>query len=83
MNKELILNPKGIKVLSLFFIDRVANYRYYDENGNAHKGRICAPVLKKHYRELIRLPKYRNLFDDIDNRNGGGGMLHDGLFCHR
>ena len=34
LNKELVLNPKGIKVLSLFFIDKVANYRYYDEDGN-------------------------------------------------
>ncbi len=28
--KERVLNPKGIKVLSLFFIDKVANYRCYD-----------------------------------------------------
>ena len=25
LDKELILNPKGIKVLSLFFIDKVSN----------------------------------------------------------
>lgn len=30
LTKEMRLNPKGIKVLSLFFIDKVANYR---ENG--------------------------------------------------
>lgn len=34
LNKELVLNQQGIKVLSLFFIDRVANYRQYDEEGN-------------------------------------------------
>ena len=38
LNKELVLNKQGIKVLSLFFIDRVANYRYYDEDGNPQKG---------------------------------------------
>ena len=38
LNKELVLKQHGIKVLSLFFIDRVANYRYYDEKGNPHKG---------------------------------------------
>jgi type III restriction enzyme len=34
LQKELKLTPKGIKVLSLFFIDKVANYRFYDEDGN-------------------------------------------------
>lgn len=32
--KEKELFSKGIKVLSLFFIDEVAKYRKYDENGN-------------------------------------------------
>ena len=30
LDRELKLNPKGIKVLSLFFIDRVDKYRKYD-----------------------------------------------------
>lgn len=30
--KEKRLNPKGIKVLSLFFIDKVANYRSWDND---------------------------------------------------
>lgn len=37
LDKELVLNKQGIKVLSLFFIDRVANYRYYDKDGNSQK----------------------------------------------
>ncbi len=32
--KEKELFPKGVKVLSLFFIDEVAKYRKYDEDGN-------------------------------------------------
>ena len=28
LEKEVELRPKGLKVLSLFFIDRVANYRW-------------------------------------------------------
>jgi len=32
-----VLNPQGIKVLSLFFIDKVANYREYDSEGNRQK----------------------------------------------
>jgi len=38
--KEKRLKAKGIKVLSLFFIDRVANYRGY-ENDNTIKGKIA------------------------------------------
>ncbi|MGI6387987.1 MAG: hypothetical protein ACOX2W_12885 [Desulfomonilia bacterium] len=35
--KERRFKDKGIKVLSLFFIDRVSNYRFYDEEGNPGK----------------------------------------------
>lgn len=65
LNKELKLNHRGIKVLSLFFIDKVANYRYYDEDGNANKGKY-AESFEKAYKELIKKPKYRTLFNDID-----------------
>lgn len=34
--------PLGIKVLSLFFIDKVANYRDYDESGEPRKGKFAA-----------------------------------------
>ncbi len=40
-SKEKQLKEKGIKVLSLFFIDRVANYRSYDESGNPIKGKFA------------------------------------------
>jgi type III restriction enzyme len=41
LDKELQLRGRGVKVLSLFFIDRVANYRDYDESGQAVKGKIA------------------------------------------
>jgi len=65
LNKELKLNHRGIKVLSLFFIDKVANYKYYDENGNACKGKY-AEMFEKAYKEIIKNPKYRTLFNDVD-----------------
>jgi len=40
LDKESHLQSKGIKVLTLFFIDRVANYRGY-ENDNPVKGKIA------------------------------------------
>ncbi len=35
------LKGKGIKVLSLFFIDKVANYRDYDAAGNPNNGKFA------------------------------------------
>jgi type III restriction enzyme len=78
LNKELVLNKQGIKVLSLFFIDRVANYRYYDEDGNPQKG-IYAQLFEKHYNDLIRQPKYNTLFKDID-LDTAAEEVHNGYF---
>jgi type III restriction enzyme len=78
LNKELVLNKLGIKVLSLFFIDRVANYRYYDGDGNPQKG-IYAQLFEKHYNDLIRQPKYNTLFKDID-LDTAAEEVHNGYF---
>lgn len=40
LEKERRLKDKGIKVLSLFFIDRVANYRVYNPDGSHSLGKI-------------------------------------------
>jgi type III restriction enzyme len=65
LDKELRLNHRGIKVLSLFFIDKVANYRDYDKDGNPIKGKY-AIMFEEEYKKLIQKPKYRTLFNDID-----------------
>ncbi len=62
--KERVLQKKGIKVLSLFFIDRVANYRKYDESGNLLKGKFAVwfeEIFQKKsektaYKDLIPFP---------------------------
>ena len=41
LDKELQLRALGLKVLSLFFIDRVANYRDYGEDGQPMKGKFA------------------------------------------
>lgn len=41
LDKELQLRGRGVKVLSLFFIDRVANYRDYDGSGQPVKGKFA------------------------------------------
>jgi type III restriction enzyme len=55
-DKELRLLEKGIKVLSLFFIDKVSNYR--DEEGGK---RIYARMFEECYNELLDKPKYAEL----------------------
>ena len=60
LKKELKLKLKGIKVLSLFFIDRVANYREYDQNGNPLQGKF-ARWFEEIYTELIAKPVFKSL----------------------
>ena len=55
LDKEKRLRPQGIKVLSLFFIDKVHRYRQYDEEGNPIKGEF-ARMFEEEYRSLGRHP---------------------------
>lgn len=79
LNKELKLTRKGIKVLSLFFIDRVDNYRDYDSEGNPIKGKY-AVMFEEEYKKFIRKPKYNTLFMDVDI-DTIAEEVHDGYFA--
>ena len=78
LDKELRLKPKGIKVLSLFFIDKVANYRAYDEQNNPMKGKF-ALWFEEEFKNISKKPKYQNLFEKIDNDDIES--VHDGYFA--
>jgi type III restriction enzyme len=71
LKKERALKGKGIKVLSLFFIDRVANYRIYNEDGTTRLGKI-GQWFEEAYLELTAKPIYKGLipFDVADIHNG-------------
>lgn len=58
--KEEKFKDKGIKVLSLFFVDRVANYRSYDSDGNPFKDKF-ANWFGNAYREAAGKTIYSNL----------------------
>lgn len=73
LRKELRLNKLGIKVLSLFFIDRVANYRSYDEKGNVLYGKF-AKWFEEIYYELIQQPVFQSL------NKYSIGQIHNGYF---
>jgi type III restriction enzyme len=60
LKKELRLHQKGVKVLSLFFIDKVSNYRGYDEAGNAIHGKF-AQWFEEIYKQYISTPAYQAL----------------------
>ena len=52
IHREQELFNKGIKVLSLFFIDEVDHYREYDENGQPHNG-VFADMFEQEYKDII------------------------------
>ena len=52
IQRERQLFYKGIKVLSLFFIDEVANYREYDAAGQPANGKY-ATMFEEEYEEVI------------------------------
>lgn len=72
LDKELRYTEKGIKVLSLFFIDEVKKYRTAD----GEKG-IYAEMFERCYNELMRQPKYVPLKSHFP---ASAETVHNGYF---
>ena len=73
LDKEKTLRPLGVKVLSLVFIDRVANYRAFDDEGNPILGPI-GQWFEEAYVDLASKPRYAALgLPPVD-------QVHDGYF---
>lgn len=53
IERERQLFYKGIKVLSLFFIDEVEHYRKYDKAGNPENG-IFADMFEEEYEDVVK-----------------------------
>ena len=78
--KEREYFKKGIKVLSLFFIDEVAKYKIYDEKKKAHNGEY-AKIFEEEYNNIFN--DYYNFIDEdykkyLDSLNGK--KVHSGYF---
>lgn len=78
--KEREYYQKGIKVLSLFFIDKVEKYKVYDENKRAHNGEY-AKIFEEEYNDIYN--EYYNFIDEdykkyLDKLNGK--KVHSGYF---
>jgi len=76
LEKELQVRDRGIKVLSLFFIDRVANYRDYNGGGQTVKGKF-AQAFEAELAELATEERFRGL----DWLKEPMDKLHNGYFA--
>ena len=73
LRKERALKGRGIKVLSLFFIDKVANYRIYNGDGTTSLGKI-GQWFEDAYRELAAKAMFKGVIPfDVE-------QLHNGYF---
>jgi type III restriction enzyme len=76
LDKEVQVRTRGLKVLSLFFVDRVANYRDYGADGRPAKGKF-AESLEAALIEFATDDRYR----ELGWLRGPVGRLHDGYFA--
>ena len=74
--KELRNRPLGIKTLSLFFVEAVADYRRYDEDSAAQPGPL-ATIFEEEYAKLAALDEFQSLFSDVP---ADASRAHDGYF---
>ena len=78
--KEAMLFKQGIKTLSLFFIDEVANYKGYDEQGEVVKGDLWK-IFEEEY--MLYFNEHLSLFEDDYQRylkRFSASEVHNGYF---
>ncbi|MBA6233965.1 MULTISPECIES: type III restriction-modification system endonuclease [unclassified Colwellia] len=74
MDHSKIISQKGIKVLSLFFIDKVANYRGYSSDGVPVQGKFAC-WFEEEFTQQLRKPKYRILYPSVWEKNDAGKQI--------
>lgn len=72
LDKELRYTARGIKVLSLFFIDKVEKYRGEDETPG-----VYAEMFEECYTQFLSLPKYASLKEQFP---AAVSSVHNGYF---
>ena len=80
LDKEKELFNRGIKCLSLFFIDEVSHYRGYDDEGNEVKGKF-QKIFEEEYSRIVN--DYISVFDtpyDMYLRRFAPYQTHRGYF---
>lgn len=66
LETEQRLYKRGIKVLSLFFVDEVAKCKYYDEDGMEQKG-IYVKMFEEEYAKAVKAFSEQQLRPGIDD----------------
>ena len=82
IERERQLFAKGVKVLSLFFIDEVAKYKQYDASGNAQGG-TYAEIFEEEYKAIVGsmqlaltdTPEYLAYLDGIEAERTHAGYF--------
>lgn len=69
------LESLGIKVLSVFFIDRVSSYRIYNQDGSVTLGPF-GQWFEEIYEQYRKHPDYAGLYVELD-----ASMVHNGYFA--
>lgn len=76
LDKELRLNTQQIKVLTLFFIDKVDFYRQINDEGLREPGEY-ARIFEEEYLKAIKSPPYKDL---VPYHPEHAKDVHDGYF---
>lgn len=71
-DKERSLKAKWIKVLSLFFLDKVANYRLYGDDG--YELGDYAKMFEEEYTRISQMPQYKDVIPYTADQ------VHNGYF---
>jgi len=79
LEKEKLMYPKGIKVLSLFFIDEVAKYRSYDDKNNQANGEYAEIFEQEYQRAIQQQDMFEADFNEYLNRHPVQ-EVHNGYF---
>ncbi|PXY74239.1 MAG: restriction endonuclease subunit R, partial [Methanobacteriota archaeon] len=81
LDNENDLRGKNIKVLSLFFIDRVSKYRIYDESGQVRDDAEYVVMFEELMEGFAKESEYEELFIDSDTGNSIDIKdMHEGYF---
>jgi type III restriction enzyme len=76
LDKELQVTGRGIKVLSLFFIDRVANYRDYGPDGQPIPGKFATA-----FEEVLAVLRNDARYQSIGWLSESPALVHNGYFA--
>ena len=77
LQRQLELAPRGIKVLSLFFIDKVEKYRLYDPVRNG----VYADIFEQEYADAIASPRWKSKYAKAGiELDADAAAVHSGYF---